>query len=158
MRVTDNRSINRNTERIFLLLITIVMSTLFYKMYLVLNADVTEIPARLQQGTIINLNDPHPAQNMKLLLQKGRYFHDEKDIDLISSTFERARLKDSTLIDNIGDLNKKKYSVNAETALQLGGESFQKRVAAERTQLGFTDDDSAVFASQQRNPSSIASV
>ena len=83
---------------------------------------------------------------MKLLLQKGRYFRDEKDIDLISSTFEKARLSDSVAIDNIGDLNKKQYSVNAETALHQGGESFKKRVAAERIALGISDDDSIVFA------------
>jgi cell division protein FtsW (lipid II flippase) len=158
MSATNNRSINRNTERIFLLLITIIMSTLFYKMYLVLNADFAEVASRLQQGTMINLNDPHPAQNMQLLLQKGRYFRDEKDIDLISSTFEKARLKDSASIDNTGDLNKNKYSISAETALQLGGESFKKRVFAERIQLGFTDDDNAVFVSQQKDPSSVVSV
>ena len=46
MNAAINRFINRNTERIFLLLITAVMGTLFYKMYLVLNTDFTEVPAR----------------------------------------------------------------------------------------------------------------
>ena len=116
------------------------------------------MPSRLQSGTMINLNDIHPAQNMKLLLQKGRYFRDERDIDLISSTFERARLSDSNAIINIGDLNKKQYSVSAETVLQQGGESFKKRIKAERIALGISEDDSAVFALQQRNRSAIASV
>ena len=40
-------SANRNTERIFLLLITIVMSVLFYKLYTVLSKNFTEVPARL---------------------------------------------------------------------------------------------------------------
>ncbi|HEY2726897.1 MAG TPA: cell cycle protein, partial [Parafilimonas sp.] len=149
MSATNNPSIKRNTERIFLLLITIVMSVLFYKMYLVLNADFTEVPSRLQQGTMMNLNDPNPAKNMKTLLQKGRYFHDEKDIDLISATFEKARLSDSLPVDNIGDLNKREYSINAQTALTEGGESFQKRVAGERIALGFSDNDSAIFALQR---------
>ena len=153
MKAASNRSINRNTERIFLLLITAVMAVLFYKIYLVLNNDFTEVPSRLQQGTMINLNNDHPEQNMKLLLQKGRYFQDEKDIDLISSTFAKARLMDSLPMDNIGDLNKKQYSVNAETALAIGGESFKKRVAAERIVLGFSDDDNAVFAQQAKVPS-----
>jgi cell division protein FtsW (lipid II flippase) len=149
--------INRNTERIFLLLISIVMGVLFYKMYLVLNADFTEVPTRLKDGTMINLNDPHPEQNMKLLLQKGRYFRDEKDIDLISSTFAKARLSDSVEIDNIGDLNKKQYGINAATALQFGGESFRKRVAAERIALGITDDDTAMLLLQQKNNTAITS-
>src|SRR6516165_4865428 len=122
MNATVNK-VNRNTERIFLLLISIVMGVLFYKMYLVLNADFTEVPTHLKNGTMINLNDPHPEQNMKLLLQKGHYFRDERDIDLISSTFAKARSADSAKMDNIGDLNKKQYSISAGTALQSGGES-----------------------------------
>ena len=65
MSVAVNPSVNRNTERIFLLLISIVMSVLFYKIYLVLNTDFAEVPSRLSKGTMINVNDPHPAQNMK---------------------------------------------------------------------------------------------
>lgn len=152
------KKINRTTEGIFLLLISLVMAALFYKMYTVLNTEFTEVPSRLGKGTMINLNDPHPAENMKKLLQNGRYFRDQKDIALISSTFERARLADSLPINNIGDLNKKQYSINAATALLQGGESFKKRVKAERIALGFTDDDSLLFALQQTNPEKIASV
>jgi len=155
MKAAVKRSANRNTERIFLLLIAAVMSVLFYKMYIVLNADFAEVNSRLQQGIMINLNDPNPSQNMKTLLQKGRYFRDEKDIDLISSTFAKARFADSGSIVNIGDLNKKQYNVNAETALLAGGESFRKRVVAERIALGFSDEDSAIFALQQKTPALI---
>ncbi len=158
MSTAVQQKVNRNTERIFLLLISLVMGVLFYKMYIVLNADFNDVPSRLKDGTMINLNDAHPAQNMKLLLQKGRYFRDGKDIDLISSTFERARLANSVAIDNIGDLNKKQYGVSAETALAQGGESFKKRVKAERITLGITADDSIIFALQQKNPSAITSV
>src|SRR6478735_2972387 len=152
------KKISRSTEGIFLLLISLVMAVLFYKIYIVTNADFTDVPFRLGKGTMINLNDPHPAQNMKKLLQNGRYFRDQKDIDLISSTFEKARLADSLPMNNIGDLNKKQYSVNAETALQLGGESFRKRVRAERIALGFTDEDSIVFAAQQKNAAVITAL
>jgi len=64
MNTAGNQIINRNTERIFLLLITAVMAVLFYKMYLVLNADFTDVSSRLKNGTMININDPHPAQNI----------------------------------------------------------------------------------------------
>lgn len=158
MSAAVRQSINRNTERIFLLLISMVMGVLFYKIYIVLNADFKDVPSRLQSGTMINLNDAHPAQNMKLLLQKGRYFRDERDIDLISSTFERARLADSNAIINTGDLNKRQYSVPAETVLQQGGESFKKRIKAERIALGISEDDSVVFTLQQKNPGAIVSV
>src|SRR6478735_3120404 len=157
MNTAGKQIINRNTERIFLLLVTAVMVVLFYKMYLVLNADFTDMPSRLKKGTMINLNGPHPAQNMKTLLQKGRYFRDEKDIDLISAAFENARVTDSSAINNIGDLNKKQYSINSTTALREGGETFRRRVKAERVALGFTDDDSLVFGSQNKDPAAIPS-
>lgn len=158
MNTTVQPRINRNTERIFLLLISIVMAVLFYKMYLVLQADFKDVDTRLSKGTMINLNDAHQAQNMKLLLQRGRYFRDEKDINLISSTFEKARLADSVAMDNIGDLNKRQYSVPAETALSQGGESFKRRVRGERIALGITADDSTVLTAQKNNPASIAAV
>ncbi|HEY2727326.1 MAG TPA: FtsW/RodA/SpoVE family cell cycle protein, partial [Parafilimonas sp.] len=150
-------SANRNTERIFLLLITIVMSVLFYKIYTVLSKDFIEVPARLAQGTMMNLNDSKPGEAMKTLLQNGRYFRDEKDIDLISSTFQRARTLDTSTIENIGDINKKSFSINADVALAQGGESFRKRVAAERIYLGFTQDDSTIFKQQQKNAAAISS-
>jgi len=157
MNTAVNHLYNRNTERIFLLLISAVMAVLFYKMYLVLNTDFTDVSSRLTNGTMINLNDPHPAQNMRTLLQKGRYFRDEKDIDLISAAFEKARLADSANINNIGDLNKRQYSINATGALLSGGESFRKRIKAERIALGFTDNDSIVFALQKKNSAAIPS-
>jgi hypothetical protein len=101
---------------------------------------------------MMNLNDPKPGQAMRTLLQKGRYYRDGKDIDLISSTFEKARLADTGSIDNIGDLNKKNYNVDENTALLQGGESFKKRLAAERIMLGFTDEDSILFADLRKKP------
>src|SRR5678809_369061 len=112
MVAAGTKKVTRNTERIFLLLITIVMSVLFYKLYTVLSADFAEVPSRLEQGTMMNLNNAKPGDAMKTLLQKGRYFRDEKDIDLISSTFQRARTLDTSAIENIGDLNKKEFNIN----------------------------------------------
>ena len=107
---------------------------------------------------MINLNDEKPGETMKTLLHNGRYFRDEKDIDLISSTFDRARTLDTSAIDNIGDINKKKYSINEDVALSQGGESFKKRVVAERVYLGFTNDDASIFQQQQNSLSSISSI
>lgn len=153
----SSKHINRNTERIFLLLITIVMAVLFYKLNTVVSKNFAEVPSRLAKGTMININSSKPGEAMKTLLQNGRYFRDEKDIDLISSTFQRARTLDTTAIDNIGDLNKKEYNIHADVALAQGGESFSKRVMAERIYLGFTDNDAPVLQLQQNNPSAISS-
>ncbi len=157
MSSAKTNNIYRNTERIFLLLIAVVFAVLFNKLYTVLSKDFIEVPTRLSNGTMINLNDEKPGEAMKTLLHNGRYFRDEKDIDLISSTYARAKTLDTSAIDNIGDINKKNYSINEDVAHSQGGESFKKRVGAERIYLGFTGDDAGIFQQQQNNPSSIPS-
>lgn len=147
-----NRFRTRITERVFLLLISIVIGTLFYKLYTVLHNDFADISNRLKQGTIMNLNDDKPSERMKLLLQKGLYFQDKRDIDLISSVVDRGRGTAETEMDNIGELNKKKYNVNAEEAYASGGESFRKRVQLDRLLLGFSDTDSAMYEQERRKP------
>lgn len=147
-----NRFRARTTERIFLLLICLVMGTLFYKLYTILRNDFADVPARLQQGTIMNLNDDKPGERMKRLLEKGLYFRDKRDIDLISSVVNRGRSATEEAMDNIGELNKKKYNVNAEEAYASGGESFRKRVQLDRLLLGFSDKDSAMYEQERRKP------
>ena len=74
MKAAVQHSINRNTERIFLLLITIVMAVMFYKIYIVINTDFSDVPARLQQGTMINLNDPHPEPKHEIVVAERPLF------------------------------------------------------------------------------------
>src|SRR5688572_30193763 len=101
----------RNTERIFLLLISVVMGVLFYKLFTVLRGDFVEVPGRLKQGTMINLNEDKPGERMKVLLQRGLYFQDERDINLISAVVERGRNSTDEVMDNVGELNKNKFNV-----------------------------------------------
>ncbi|MEJ7676516.1 MAG: hypothetical protein WKG06_01275 [Segetibacter sp.] len=82
---------SRNTERIFLLLVTIVMALLFNKLFTVLKRDFADVPKRLRDGTIMNLNADKPGERIKTLLTKGFYFHDKRDINMVSSVVEKAR-------------------------------------------------------------------
>lgn len=65
---------------------------------------------RLQSGTMVNLNSKNAAQNMKILLQKGYYFEDKKDIELIESAVAAGLKTFNTPIDNVGELNKRSFS------------------------------------------------
>ena len=101
---------NRKLERFCLLLIGIIMGLLFWKLYTVLQRDFTEVTARLENGTMINLNAGNPAESMESLLKKGMYFEDPKDIAFIKTVVSLA--KDTALkLDNLGELNKKKFSL-----------------------------------------------
>ncbi|MEO5985279.1 MAG: hypothetical protein ABIP80_07205, partial [Ferruginibacter sp.] len=118
---------NRKLERLCLVLIAVIMGLLFWKLYTVLQRDFLDVEARLAKGTMINLNDNRPADRMRILLQRGLYFEDPKDIELIAATVAKGQGSALTL-DNTGELNKKNYFVNADEAFNRGGISFKKRV------------------------------
>jgi cell division protein FtsW (lipid II flippase) len=149
----QNRS--RNNERLWLLAITLVLTFLFYSLFTVLQRDFAEVPQRLSNGTMINLNDENPGQRLKNLLQTSFYFEDPKDIELIGSVVTQQINQDGDVIDNIGELNKSKYNVDAGQAFALGGESFKKRVQVSRMQLGFSGDDSLRFEQEKKAPPSL---
>ncbi|MEO6584521.1 MAG: FtsW/RodA/SpoVE family cell cycle protein, partial [Ferruginibacter sp.] len=142
---------NRRLERLCLLLIAIILGLLFWKLFSVLQRDFKDVESRLANGTMINLNDSRPGERMKILLQRGLYFEDPKDIDLIASI--TAKAKDPALrMDNTGELNKKRYNINADEAFVNGGRSFKRRVALGRNLLGFSATDSIIFENERSSP------
>ncbi|MFA6249828.1 MAG: hypothetical protein WC615_23040, partial [Mucilaginibacter sp.] len=77
------QTVSRWKERIFLLLVSVLFVFLFFRLHTVLQTRFTDVDKRLQDGTMINLNAPDPAGQLKKLLTKGYYFEDKRDIDLI---------------------------------------------------------------------------
>jgi hypothetical protein len=74
MRVTTSSSASRNIERIFLLIISVILGFLFYQLISVLEKDFYEVPARINRGTMMNINDPKPGNRIRDLLTKGFLF------------------------------------------------------------------------------------
>ena len=146
---------NRNLERLCLFFITAIMALLFWKLYTVLQRDFTDVNSRLANGTMINLNDSRGAERMRILLSRGMYFEDPKDIELIANTF--GKVKDAGVnMDNSGELNKRKFFVNTDEAYVKGGKSFKRRVELARNLLGFSDSDSLVFHRERSQPLSVS--
>lgn len=141
---------NRKLERLCLLLITVIMGLLFWKLLSVLQRDFSEVNNRLENNTMINLNASKPATAMENLLQKGMYFEDPKDISFIATSLEKK--EDGRVLDNVGELNKKKYFVNAGEAFVKGGASFKKRVITSRNLLGFSEADSITYEKEKKAP------
>ncbi|MFT3680546.1 MAG: FtsW/RodA/SpoVE family cell cycle protein [Ferruginibacter sp.] len=138
----------RKLERLCILLIGTIMGLLAWKLHTVLQRDFDEVNKRLENGTMINLNSGSLNANMKELLKKGRYYEDPKDIELISSTLA-ASGDTGSYIDNIGELNKKKYFANADEAFSKGGKAFKKRVLLSRNLVGFSESDSITFEKEK---------
>ncbi|HEX2535755.1 MAG TPA: FtsW/RodA/SpoVE family cell cycle protein, partial [Chitinophagaceae bacterium] len=141
----------RGLERLFLLLIGVVMVLLFLQLRTVLERDFAEVPRRLSDGSMINLNDPGTDQRMKSLLTKEYYFEDGRDISLATSVIARQKTP-GLYIDNIGELNKERYHVSAAQAWTEGGESYRRRVLVSRVLLGFSGEDSLRYESEQKAP------
>jgi hypothetical protein len=59
---------SRIKERIGLIGIAVILLLLFNSLLTVLKRDFTEVPSRVAQGTIVNLNDESPGQRLKRLL------------------------------------------------------------------------------------------
>ena len=95
---------SRNIERVFILSIGAVMLYLFLHLFEVIRKDFEEVPRRLQDGSMINLNNPNPADNLATLLQRGFYLEDPRDINLIRSVTANgfSSIKE---MDNIREIN-----------------------------------------------------
>lgn len=151
------QTVSRWKERIFLLLVSVLFVFLFFRLHTVLQTRFTDVDKRLQDGTMINLNAPDPAGQLKKLLTKGYYFEDKRDIDLITATVANASIG-TTQVDNIGELNKRKYFIGADDAFVKGGKSFKSRVEASQSLLGYTGEDSLLFESEKNNPVKVPQV
>ncbi|HVK97616.1 MAG TPA: FtsW/RodA/SpoVE family cell cycle protein, partial [Flavisolibacter sp.] len=147
----------RGFERTFLLLITVVLGFTFFKLHAVYQQRFAEVPQRLADGSMINLNGSNRGENLSALLQRGFYYEDQRDIDLIQSVVTRNMDAAIQEMDNIGELNKKQFDVNTEEAFSKGGESFRKRVRLSRSLIGFTDEDSARFQQEKTAPPQLPS-
>jgi cell division protein FtsW (lipid II flippase) len=106
---------------------------------------------------MVDLNSKNAAQQVKTLLQKGFYFEDRQDVQLIHSVLAQ-RLGTNGTFDNTGELNKKFFYVDAETAFTQGGASFKKRVQLSRALLGFSGRDSVRYLQEKRAPPPVPSV
>ncbi len=140
------------------MIISVVFSLLFYQLFSVLKKDFLEVPRRIAEGTMMNINDNKPGERIKTLLTRGFYFKDNRDMELISSVIEKEYTLHPGLTDNIGELNKSKYYIGADEAFTRGGESFKKRVRVSRALLGFSENDTTLFEQERTNPMKLAAV
>lgn len=143
---------SRNIERIFLLLIGGVLAFLFLQLFAILKQDFKNVPKRLAEGSMINLNEAKAGERLGSLLATGFYFDDPKDIRLAQRIVTQGFISNTSSIENIGALNKRQFSVPTELAFQEGGESYKKRALLSRALIGFAGDDSLRFEQEKSSP------
>ncbi|MDB4925337.1 FtsW/RodA/SpoVE family cell cycle protein [Mucilaginibacter sp.] len=148
----------RKKERLFLLVIALVLGLLFLRLFYLEQRNFIDVDKRLQDGTMVNLNAQAPAKHIWSLLVKGYYFEDRRDIDLIQSVISERTTSAAGKFENIGELNKRKYNVDADEAMTKGGKSFSDRVIVSRSLLGYTGEDSLRFVQEKTHPPVLPSV
>lgn len=139
-------------KHFFIILITTVLGALFFTLYHTLQRNFADVAIRLENGTMVNLNHKNPGGLIKTLIEKGYYFEDKKDIRLIENVVSTGIKSFDRPIDNIGELNKRKFFVDADYAFANGGKDFQKRAADSRKLLGYTGEDAVRFEQERSNP------
>ncbi|RZL16046.1 MAG: cell cycle protein, partial [Pedobacter sp.] len=142
-------------KHFFIILISIVLGALFFTLYHTLQRNFADVASRLENGTMVNLNHKNPGNLIKTLLEKGYYFEDKKDIRLIENVVSIGIKSFDGPVDNIGELNKSKFFVDADYAFANGGKDFQKRAADSRKLLGYTGEDALRFEQERNNPPQI---
>ncbi|SHE75004.1 FtsW/RodA/SpoVE family cell cycle protein [Pedobacter caeni] len=152
MEETTPTTGNRKTERRLLLLSAIILGALFITLFQTLQKGFLEVDSRLENGTMVNINDKKPGQLIRTLLEKGYYFEDKKDIALVESVVSDGAKSFKEPIDNVGELNKRRFFIGADDAFTRGGQNFKKRVLDSRALLGYTGDDSLLFKREKVNP------
>ena len=148
----------RTLERTFIILVGALLAFYFFRLFTIYQDRFHEVPERLGNGTIINLNAGNRAEQLKNLLTRGFYLEDKKDIEFIYRSVSSATAALPGELDNIGELNKKQFDVNADEAFAKGGTSFQKRVKLSRQLLGFNGDDSLRFDQERKAPPPLPAV
>lgn len=143
---------SRNIERVFLLALSAVLLFLFIKLFDVLKRDFEEVPRRLADGSMVNLNSDKLQEQLRNLLQKGYYLEDPKDIQLAYQTVAQGLQRRTEPMDNIGELNKREFSIPTEQAFVQGGVSFRKRAQLSRTLIGFSGADSVRYEQEKKAP------
>ncbi len=142
---------SRNLERIFLAAIGAVLLYLFLQLFSVLQKDFEEVPKRLGDGSMINLAQGDRANNLAALLQRGFYFEDPRDIELIRAVAAQG-FQGIEEMDNIGELNKRAFEVSTDDAYNKGGDAFRKRAKVSRLLIGFSGADSLRFERERTAP------
>lgn len=148
---------SRKTERKLILLSAIILGALFITLFGTLQIGFVDVDSRLKNGTMVNINDKDPGQLIKTLLEKGYYFEDKKDIALIAAVVSKGSKSFKEPIDNVGELNKRRFFIDADEAYERGGQNFKKRVLDSRGLLGYTGEDAALFKKERVNPTALKS-
>ena len=126
---------NRNKERIYLLVVSVVISLLFYNYYSNISTLLKDTNTAYDNKEALNLSADFSQEEFKDILKKGAYFDDKEYEDFITQALAE-KLKTYKHLANLGQLNKKPFLVEAEEMKKQGGDWGRFRYLNSATKLG----------------------
>ncbi|SDL77364.1 FtsW/RodA/SpoVE family cell cycle protein [Pedobacter antarcticus] len=137
MQKLSKANSGRFTERLLLIAGIIILGTFFFRLHVKLEEKMFNVPEKLKAGKIVNLNAPDLRKSFKILLKQEYYLTDQKDIELISTIADSVITSSGTKLTTIGELNKRRFNIDADRAELQGGKVVKSRLDYSRALLGF---------------------
>ncbi|MFT4094214.1 MAG: FtsW/RodA/SpoVE family cell cycle protein [Niabella sp.] len=138
---------SRNTERVLLLFITVIIAVMAFNYYNSVKAGFRDTDEGYAGGANINLTYPLNADAVKKALTKGGYFSDENYINFITQNLKK-KVDEEKVLPNLGALNKEPMLIEADAFMHTG-ESGKLRFINSLAHLGM---DSALYAQERSDP------
>ncbi|CAN5545472.1 hypothetical protein BH09BAC4_BH09BAC4_15670 [soil metagenome] len=123
---------------------------LFTRLYLNLLPALNQAKLAYTNGQALTVETGLKPGAIQRLLTTGNYYTDPRDVALVADSLP-AKLAQNGILDNLGALNKRQFSVLAPVAWRnrMGGADFRSRLQLSRQQMGF---DSVLYNRELTNP------
>ena len=145
---------SRSTERTLLTGVSILLLLLLVRLYVNLRPQLQEAEQAYTAGTTIQLDAHLDKKQLRQMLLEGNYVESDQDLTFLVSQLS-SKLQTVGELDNLGALNKKSFSIQANEADTQGGALYHSNFLASLYRLGF---DSTLYANELRHPRSYPAV
>jgi len=136
---TAHNSSCRSAERRAMIFVTIVLCLGFFTLFNNLQKPFNKAESGYKDNSVVYLNKDVNVKELSDLLIDGNYVLDEKDAAFIAQHI-KEKLNEGVELPNLGELNKRTFSIPAILADSLGGSGLKLRVDSSYAILGITDD------------------
>jgi cell division protein FtsW (lipid II flippase)/cell division protein FtsI/penicillin-binding protein 2 len=139
---------SRNTERLLLCVVTLIMAVMAFSYYNHIRKELQEASEGYAGNNVINLAAPLHKETLRKIFTKGGYFTDARYINFITDHVKQ-KVDQQKRLPNLGALNKEPMLVDAAFFMQSGSESGKLRFINSLAHLGA---DSALYEQEKTAP------
>ena len=130
---------SRSSELILMTAVTAILIVMASYYYIRTKTELNLVSKAYTEGSVVNLDGNFKPEQVKELLSKGDYFSDtEYENFVVNRLKEKINAVNGTM-DNLGELNKFAFQVNALNMNEYGGDLGKSRYLFSATELGLDE-------------------